>query len=722
MCNKGTRIIVGWDPRVVDLMVLALSAQVVHTQIQLKADKKMIFGSFVYAHNYYIDHRQLWLNLCQHMLFVKHKPWCILGDFNATLSLQDTTAGSSVISIAMREFNECITDIEVSDVNSLGLQFIWNQKPQGSHGVLRKIDRVLANSDFFKDYIGAVVMFQPYLNSDHALPFLSFQVVKKLKSLKKPLRKLLVDKGNLHANVEKLKADLETIQKALDKDPHNSVFRDDEAIVLKAFNDALLTDERFLKQKAKIEWLRVGDSNSAYFHKVVKGKTAQNHIESIMDSNGRLQAMDMSREVTDEEVRKTIFSMGDDKSPGPDSYSAAFFKGAWNIIGEEVSAADCLQDIVSINQSAFIPGRLISDNILLTQYIMHNYHLDRGPPRCALKVDIQKAYDTVDWDFLKDILVAFGFPQQVIHWIMLCVTSVTYSLSINGSFHGYFKGKRGLRQGDPLSPYLFTLVMEILTLILHRNVTKSDSFYFHHLCQEHQVINLSFADDLFIFMRGNVDSARVVMDSLNEFKDASGLAPSLPKSTAYFCNVPNTMSLAILNIIPFEEGQLLVKYLGVPLVSSRLVLQDCKPFIEKVQKRVNDWRNKFLSFAGRVQLINSVLSAIHVYWSSVFILPMSIISDIEQIMRGFLWCQGEIHKGKAKVAWDDVCLPKEEGGLGICKLHPFNIALFLVHSWNIITGKESLWVKWVHTHKLQILLELEENATNKTYDSSIFLD
>ncbi|GJY03561.1 reverse transcriptase domain, reverse transcriptase zinc-binding domain protein [Tanacetum coccineum] len=124
-------------------------------------------------------------------------------------------------------------------------------------------------------------------------------------------------------------------------------------------------------------------------------------------------------------------------------------------------------------------------------------------PGCAFKVDIQKAYDTVNWDFLRKVVI---------------------------------KGKRGLRQGDPLSPYLFTLIMEILTLMLQR-------------------------DDLFLFANGDVDSVRVIKDALFEFKEASGLVPSLPKSTAYFCNVLNCTKSAILQILPFEEGRLPAKYL-----------------------------------------------------------------------------------------------------------------------------------------------------------------
>ncbi|GKF61515.1 putative reverse transcriptase domain, reverse transcriptase zinc-binding domain protein, partial [Tanacetum coccineum] len=110
---------------------------------------------------------------------------------------------------------------------------------------------------------------------------------------------------------------------------------------------------------------------------------------------------------------------------------------------------------------------------------MHNYHLDREEPRCAFKVDIHKAYDTVDWGFLRSALTGFGFHEKMILWIMECVTTTSFSISINGLLHGHFKGKRGLRQGDPISPYLFTIVMEVLTLMLKRRVREVDGFTYH---------------------------------------------------------------------------------------------------------------------------------------------------------------------------------------------------------------------------------------------------
>ncbi|GJV78944.1 hypothetical protein Tco_1514814 [Tanacetum coccineum] len=170
--------------------------------------------------------------------------------------------------------------------------------------------------------------------------------------------------------------------------------------------------------------------------------------------------------------------------------------------------------------------------------------------------------------------------------------------------------------------------MEVLTLMLQRRVNGSHLFTYHRYCDKLKLINLCFADDLFLFAHGDADSAQVIMACLDEFNEVSGLVPSLPKSTAYFCNVLNHTKLAILNILPFEEGRLPVKYLGVPLISSRLIYRDCKELIDKVRSHIQDWKNKSLSAAGRLQLLRSVIGSMHIYWAFVFILPSRILHDI----------------------------------------------------------------------------------------------
>ncbi|GJV31218.1 hypothetical protein Tco_1391618 [Tanacetum coccineum] len=668
--------------------------------------KKELFCSFIYAHNRYTHRRCLWSNLEMHKVYIRHRPWCLLGDYNAALTLDDMVTGSSIIDISMREFKECVDNIEVMDVQNTGLKYTWTQKPKGTDGVLKKLDRVMANLEFFDVFPGGHAIFQPYRMSDHSpavlcLPsaikakpkpfkftnilvsnpkfkevvkegwnkamsgFHMYKLVHKLKHLKKPLRKLLIDKGNLHENVKRLRHELDTVQRDLDRDPLNVILREEETLYIQAFNDAILLEERFIRNRIDV----ITNSEGVVFENEKVSEAFVSHYEVFLGQSGSVStictsdlfvnrldigaALDMIRDVNDQEIKDAIFSMGNDKSPGPDGFTAAFFKEAWDIVANNVILAvreffvngkllkelnhtiialvpkvaspsrvndfrptsycnvlfkciskiianrikESLKTLVSPNQSAFVPGRNISDNILLTQELMHNYHLDRGPPRCAFKVDIQKAYDTVDWSFLKAVLLGFGFHVRLVEWIMECVTTASFSISINGSLHGYFKGKRGLHQGDPLSPYLFTLVMEILTLMISKRVQATNLFTYHRYCSKLELVNLCFADDLFLFAYGDTNSARVIMDALDEFQQVSGLIPSLPKSTAYFCNVLNHVKLSILQILPFEEGRLPVKYLGVPLVSSRLIYHDCKELIEKVQARVDNRKNKLLSTA-----------------------------------------------------------------------------------------------------------------------------
>ncbi|GJX65445.1 RNA-directed DNA polymerase, eukaryota, reverse transcriptase zinc-binding domain protein [Tanacetum coccineum] len=155
------------------------------------------------------------------------------------------------------------------------------------------------------------------------------------------------------------------------------------------------------------------------------------------------------------------------------------------------------------------------------------------------------------------------------------------------------------------------------------------------------------------------------------------------------------------DIVPFGVGKLPVKYLGVPLITKKITANDCEPLVEKVKSRILDWRNKALSYSGRLQLIASVLSAMQIYWASVFLLPKNVIYEINKMLKGFLWCQGELTKGKAKISWKSICKPKEQGGLGIKNLQVWNEVLIVKQLWKVIAKKDTLWVKWVNTENLK---------------------
>ncbi|KAL0333107.1 UNVERIFIED_CONTAM: hypothetical protein Scaly_2212200 [Sesamum calycinum] len=274
----------------------------------------------------------------------------------------------------------------------------------------------------------------------------------------------------------------------------------------------------------------------------------------------------------------------------------------------------------------------------------------------------------------------------------------SFSVSINGSIHGFFKGGRGLRQGDPLSPYLFVLVMEIGNALLKYRVKQATEFQYHWKCKDFGLINLCFADDVLLFCKAHLPSIKVLTDTLTEFAAMSGLKINPAKSQIILSRSVQQERQQILDYLGFQEGTLPIKYLGIPLTSSRLTMSDCRPLIDKVEARLAGWNHQNLSYAGRLQLIKSVLSTLHMYWASAFILPKGILKILEKKMRRFLW-HGS---GNAKVAWEQICKPKQEGGLGIRSLMIMNQALMLKQLWRIIQNDgTSIWVEWIQRHRLR---------------------
>ena len=470
------------------------------------------------------------------------------------------------------------------------------------------------------------------------------------------------------------------------------------------------------------------------------------------------QARIMTQEVTREEIEKTMFGLNKDKAPGPDGYGAFFFHKAWDIVGDDVveairaffhsgkllrelnctlitlvpkcsSPSTCndfrpisccntiykciskiianrikgtLCDFINPAQAAFVEGRSIGDNILLCQELVHHYNRQSSKERrCTIKVDLMKAYDTVNWELIFEVMQRFGYPREIINWIKVCISTPKFSIAINGESCGFFGSSRGLRQGDPLSPYLFVIVMEVLSRILSK-MAEDPGFRFHWKCSADRLTHLCFADDLMIFCYADEYSIRRVNLALQEFFELSGLKANHLKSTVFMSGISDEEKLKFVGILGFKEEKLPIKYLGVPLITKKLSYGDCKTLIERITARINSWRAKFLSYAGRLVLLKSILWSIQVYWSAIFILPSKVINEIEAKLRAFLWSGAELNVRKAKVAWRDVCVPKKEGGLGIMRLKEWNRAMMMKHVWRLIAKDfSSIWVKWIHSNLIK---------------------
>ncbi|KAL2228519.1 UNVERIFIED_CONTAM: putative mitochondrial protein [Sesamum indicum] len=391
-----------------------------------------------------------------------------------------------------------------------------------------------------------------------------------------------------------------------------------------------------------------------------------------------------------EDVKLAIFDIAEDKAPGPDGFSSGFFKAAWPVVGTEVTRAAL---------DFFTTGKLLKQvNTTLLALIPKI----RLPPRCALKVDIRKAYDTVKWDFLAAVLQFFNFPTTFIRWIEECITTASFSIGLNEKPHGFFNGARGLRQGDPLSPYLFVLVMEILHLEFLQLIEQDMQFTYHWKCEPARVFQLGFADDLLLFCRADMDSVRVFKMGLDRFAEWSGLRLNIQKSHLILSRSAQDRREQMLAVLGFQEGHLPMRYLGLSLLSSRLSISDCQPLLsKKIDARITGWEGISLSYAGRVQIIKSVLSTLSLYWASAFILPKAVIKEVEKRLRTFLW-KGTSMTGYAKVAWKDICKPVEEGGLGIKDIGVLNRALMTKKLCDVIRcDRTSIWVEWLQHGRLR---------------------
>ena len=365
---------------------------------------------------------------------------------------------------------------------------------------------------------------------------------------------------------------------------------------------------------------------------------------------------------SEEEVFNSIKDLPPDKAPGPDGFTGRFYKCCWAVIKNDIMAAiqslwsgncrnlsklnsayitlipkkpnavqvkdfrpislvhsfaklvtkimairlaDRLDEMVSPNQSAFIKKRFILDNFMMVQQIVKFLH-SQNLPRILLKLDITKAFDSVSWAFLLEVLRKLGFGVRWCDLISGLLSTSSTQVLLNGIPGESIKHRRGLRQGDPLSPMLFILVMDVLNLMFTR---AADAGLLQPLSRRPIQHRFSlYADDVALFLQPIAADINLSLKLLHLFGEASGLKTNVQKSNVLPIRCAEEDLTLIQNLLPCEVLDFPCKYLGLPLSNRKLTKEQVQPIIDKVAEQLPGWKADLMTRAGRVTQVQFVLT------------------------------------------------------------------------------------------------------------------
>jgi hypothetical protein len=449
------------------------------------------------------------------------------------------------------------------------------------------------------------------------------------------------------------------------------------------------------------------------------------------------------------EIKAALFEMYPTKAPGPDGFPVHFFQRNWDVCGEEVTEAVLrvlqgqdspdsinktfivlipkvaspkelgqfrpislcnviykiaskavanrlkvvLPEIISEEQSAFVPRRLITDNIITAYECLHFMKRTKAKKHrfCALKLDMRKAYDRVEWSYLRAIMLKLGFTSTWVALVMRLVSSVSFSVLFNGAPQEEFLPTRGIRQGDPIFPYLFLLAAEGLSCLL-KNQLQSSAIHGIKVAPTAPAVNhLLFADDSLLFFKASTDGAREIKDVLEKYCKASGQRINMDKSSIFFSKgCPGVVKEGIKAVLDVQRETLSEKYLGMPSDVGRSKSGAFKYLKDRVWKKVLGWMEQLLSVGGKEILIKSVAQAVPTFSMSCFKLPRGLCDHINAMLRSFWWGSKGGKRSTCWVSWEKMTQPKYAGGLGFRDIELFNLALLARQAWRLVQEPASL--------------------------------
>ncbi|GJT68087.1 putative RNA-directed DNA polymerase [Tanacetum coccineum] len=456
----------------------------------------------------------------------------------------------------------------------------------------------------------------------------------------------------------------------------------------------------------------------------------------------------LEAEFSKEEIKAAVWDCSGSKAPGPDGLNFKFIKRYWDLIQDDfircikhfeisshlgrgcnpsfisfiskckdpidisdyrpISLIGCVHKIISKllasrlacvihkvispNQTAFLSGRQILDGVVIANEIV-NYAKQAGLNLLLFKVDFEKAFDSVNWNFLLYVMEKMGFGVKWRHWIKGCISSASVSVLINGSPSCEFTMERGLRQGDSLSPFLFLIVVEALQVLM---LEACNLGIFKGIVVGDEQINVSllqYADDALIFGEWSPRNVKNLISILKVFGDASGLKANVSKSNLYSVGSCMTEVDALASLIRCKPDALPFIYLGLPVGKDMSKCASWSNVIERFNNRLSMWKGKLLSIGGRCTLSNAVLGSLPLYYLSVFRAPCKVIDCLERIRSRFFWGFKEGENSLVWVKWKAILADWDRGGLGIGSIKAKNISLLGKWWWRFLSERDALWRK-----------------------------
>ena len=354
-----------------------------------------------------------------------------------------------------------------------------------------------------------------------------------------------------------------------------------------------------------------------------------------------------------------------------------------------------MHQLVSPFQTAFIPSWKGRDNMIIAQEILHSMGRKKGRTGVmALKIDLEKAFDRLEWSFIREVLIHFNFPSNLIALIMECISTSSVAILFNGGKLEPFLPLRGIHQGDPISSYIFILCLEYLGLLIHEKITNKAWKEVKASRSGPAFTHLFSANDLILFGQASVSTASAIDDMLNHFCQLFGQKVSNDKSLILFSkNTPPAIRDSICNNLGFLETTKFDKYLGFPLKFSDQGSKDFDFIIQRTQEKLVGWQANLLSLAGRRILIQASSTTIADYVMQGALLPSRVCQELDRAHRNFLWGSTPEKRKMHMVNWDKVTFPTDHGGLGIHASRPRNLSLLAKLNWEITNDDHSPWVR-----------------------------